>query len=99
MLCKSLNIKIHKTCFYACEIWSLALRKEHRLRIVSISGPKREEVARGWKGLNNEELHNLYDSLNIIMVLKPGGIIWARNVARMGGMRNAYKILAVSRVS
>jgi hypothetical protein len=23
-------------------------------------GPKREEVAGGWRRLNNEELHNLY---------------------------------------
>jgi hypothetical protein len=42
-------------------------------------------VARGWKRLNNEELHNLYASPNIIRV--------ARHVARKGGMRNAYSIL------
>jgi hypothetical protein len=28
---------------------------------------KREEVARGWRRLHNEELHNLYSSLNIIL--------------------------------
>jgi hypothetical protein len=26
-----------------------------------IFGPKREEVAGGWRRLHNEELHNLYD--------------------------------------
>jgi hypothetical protein len=31
-----------------------------------IFGPKREEVAGGWRRLHNEELHNLYTSLNII---------------------------------
>jgi hypothetical protein len=32
--------------------------------------PKREEVAGGWRRLHNEELHNLYTSLNIIRVIK-----------------------------
>jgi hypothetical protein len=31
-----------------------------------IFGPKGEEVAGGWRKLHNEELHNLYTSLNII---------------------------------
>jgi hypothetical protein len=33
-----------------------------------IFGPKREEVAGGWRTLHNEELHNLYASQNIIRV-------------------------------
>jgi hypothetical protein len=35
-----------------------------------ICGPKREEVAGGWKRLHNEELQNLYASPNIIRVIK-----------------------------
>jgi hypothetical protein len=35
-----------------------------------IFGPKGEEVGGGWKRLHNEELHNLYASLNIIGVIK-----------------------------
>jgi hypothetical protein len=32
-----------------------------------IFGPKREEeTGQGWRKLHNEELHNLYSSLNII---------------------------------
>jgi hypothetical protein len=31
-----------------------------------IFGPKRNEVIGGWRKLNNEELHNLYSSPNII---------------------------------
>jgi hypothetical protein len=31
-----------------------------------IFGPKREEVARGWRRLHNEELYDLYTSSNII---------------------------------
>jgi hypothetical protein len=40
---------------YGCEIWSLALRVEHRLRdfenrvLKRIFGPKRGDVKRGWK--------------------------------------------------
>jgi hypothetical protein len=35
-----------------------------------IFGPKCQEVAGGWRRLHNEELHNLYDSPNIIRVIK-----------------------------
>jgi hypothetical protein len=35
-----------------------------------IFGPKRKEVAGGWRRLHNEELHNLYASQNIIQVIK-----------------------------
>jgi hypothetical protein len=56
-------------------------------------GPKGEQVAEGWRGINNEELHNLYASPNI-RVVKSRRMIWAGHVARMGRMRNAYSILA-----
>jgi hypothetical protein len=48
------------------EIWSLTLSKERRLRVFEnrrlgrISGPKKEEVAEGWRRMHNEELRNLY---------------------------------------
>jgi hypothetical protein len=35
-----------------------------------IFGPKGEEVARGWRRLHNEELHNLYTSPNIVRMIK-----------------------------
>jgi hypothetical protein len=53
----------------------LTLREEHRLKVSEngilrrIFGPKREEVAGGWRRLHNEELHNLYDSPNIIRAI------------------------------
>jgi hypothetical protein len=34
------------------------------------SGPKREEVAKGWRRLHHEELHNLYASPSIIWEIK-----------------------------
>jgi hypothetical protein len=58
-----LKIRIYKTIIlpvvlYGCEIWSLTLREEHRLRVFenrvlrSIFGPRRVEVTRGWRELN-----------------------------------------------
>jgi hypothetical protein len=35
-----------------------------------IYGPKRQEVAGGWRRLHNEELHNLYASPDIIKIIK-----------------------------
>jgi hypothetical protein len=55
--------------------------------------PNEEEVAGYWRRLHNEEPHNLYTSPNIIRVIESWRMRWAGQVARMGGMRNAYKIL------
>jgi hypothetical protein len=51
-------------------------------------GPKREEVAGGWRGLHNEELRNLYASTNIITVIKSKRVRLAGYVARVGEVRN-----------
>jgi hypothetical protein len=52
-----------------------------------IFGPKRDEVAGGWRKLHNEELHGLYSSPSIVRVIKARRIRWAGHVARMGEMR------------
>jgi hypothetical protein len=58
-----------------------------------IGGPKREEVAGGWRRLHNEELRNPYASPNIIIrAIKSWRMRWAGHVTRMVKMRNAYKI-------
>jgi hypothetical protein len=54
-----------------------------------IFGPKREVVARGSRRLQNEELHNLYASPNIIKVIKLRSMKWARHVTRTEEMKNA----------
>jgi hypothetical protein len=56
-------------------------------------GPKREEVARGWGRLQNEELHNLYTSPNVIRVMKSRRRRWTGHVARMRAMRRVHNIL------
>jgi hypothetical protein len=58
-----------------------------------ICGPKREEVAGGWRRQHNEELHNLHVSPNAIRVIRSRRMRWVVHVAGMGEMRNAYKIL------
>jgi hypothetical protein len=51
------------------------------------------EVARGWRKLHDEELHNLYASPNIIRAIKSRRIRWVKHVARKREMRSVYKIL------
>jgi hypothetical protein len=48
-----------------------------------IFGPKREEDG-SWRKLHNDELHNLYSSLNIVRMIKSRRMRWARPVACMG---------------
>jgi hypothetical protein len=81
LLSRNVKIKICKTIIlpvvlYGCETLSLTLREEHRLRVFEnrvlrrIFGPKRDEVAGGWRKLHNEELHGLYSSPIIVRVIK-----------------------------
>jgi hypothetical protein len=56
-------------------------------------GPERKEVAEDWRRLHNEELHNLYESPNIIRVIKSRKIRWTGHVACKGELRNSYSIL------
>jgi hypothetical protein len=58
-----------------------------------IFGPKREEVAVGWRRLHNGELHNLYASPNFIRLMKSRSMKCVRHVARTEELRNAYNIL------
>ena len=61
---------------YGCETWSLALRKECKLRVFEnrvlrrVFGPKRDEVKGEWRRLHNKELYLLESSPNIIRVIK-----------------------------
>jgi len=52
-----------------------------------------EEVAGGRRKLHNEELHNLYSSPNIIRVAKGRTLRWVEHGARVGDVRNEYKIV------
>jgi len=58
-----------------------------------IFGPKREEVAGGWRRLHDEEIHYLYPSPNVISVTKSRMMRWTGHVAWRKEMRYAYGIL------
>jgi hypothetical protein len=54
---------------------------------------KRDEVRAEWRKLHNEELNDLYSSPNIVRVIKPRRLRWARHVTRIGERRGIYNIL------
>jgi len=77
---KNFKLKIYKTIIlpvvlYGYETWSLILREECRLRVFEdrilrrIFGPKRDENGE-CRTLQNEALHSLYSSPNIVRVIK-----------------------------
>ena len=78
---------------------SLTLREEHRLRVFEnrvlrrILGRKRDGLTGEWRKLHNEELNDLYSSLNIVRVIKSRRIRWAGHVARMEEGRGVHKVL------
>jgi hypothetical protein len=107
LLSRNVKVKIYKTIIllfvlYGCETWSLTLREEHRLRVFEnrvlrrIFGPKRDEVTgecRKEELEENEELHNLCSSTNIIKHIKSETVRWVEHVARLGEERKVYKVL------
>jgi hypothetical protein len=57
------------------------MRRMFENRILrSIFGPKRDEVTGGLRKVQNEELHNLYSSPNIIRMIKSTKMIWTEHV-------------------
>ena len=74
------------------------MREERRLKVFEdrvlrrIFGPKRDEVTSEWIKLH-EELNDMYFSPSIIRVTKSRRIRWAEHVARMGEMRDVYRVL------
>jgi hypothetical protein len=48
-------------------------------------------VTGSWRKVHNEELHNLYASLNILRTMKSRKMRFAGNVARVGAKRNTHE--------
>jgi hypothetical protein len=69
------------------------LREERKLKVFEnrmfrrIFGPKRDEVTGDWRKLHNEELHDLYSSLNIVQVIKLRIMRWAGHLRGWVGER------------
>jgi len=97
LLSKNLKIKIYRNLIllvvlYGCETWPLTLQEERKLKVfekmvLRRTGPRRDEVTGEWRRLHNEELNDLYCSLNIVRVIKWRRIRWAGHVARVGEER------------
>jgi hypothetical protein len=76
-------------------LWYVTLSPVVRWKLNSVtfySIPKRDEVTGGSRKLHNEELHNLYSSLSITIMIKSRRMRWAGHVAWMGrrGMHIGY---------
>jgi hypothetical protein len=82
-----------------CETLSLTPKAEHKLKVFANRvlrrkhGPKRVEVAGGWRSLYDEEVQNLDPLPDIIRVINSRRVRQVGLVAHMGEMRNSCKIL------
>jgi hypothetical protein len=103
LLSRNIKVKIYKTIILPvvlcwCEIWSVTLRKEHRLRVFAnrvlrrIIGPNRDEVMGQRRKLHNGELHNLYSLPDIVRQIKSRRMRWAGHVTCTGERRNVYRV-------
>jgi hypothetical protein len=97
-----LKVKIQKkkNSLYGCKSWSLTLREERNgFRVFEkrvlwiIFGCKRKEVAEDWKRLQNEELHKLDVSSDVVRLIKSRRMRWSWHVACTRNVRNSFKVL------
>jgi hypothetical protein len=84
LLSKNIKIKIYRTIIlpvvlYGCEIWSLTLWKQYKVKQFDRRVPVKdcgsgeeedEKVTRQWRELQDEELYDLYSSSNFIPDMK-----------------------------
>jgi hypothetical protein len=86
---------------YGFQTWSLKLREEYRLRafenrmLRTIFGPRRHKLTGEWRRLHNEELYNLYCSINCIRVIKLKKNDMGGECSTYGERTRAYRILFV----
>jgi hypothetical protein len=59
--------------------------------LMRLFGPKRDEVAGGWRELHNEALLNLCLGQHIIRMIISKMISWAEHISLMGEKRSSYK--------
>jgi len=104
LISKNFNIKVYRiiilsVVLYGCETWSLTLREERKLSVFEnmmlrrLNGRRKDEVTGERRRLHNEELNDLYSSLNTVRVVKSRRMRWAGHVARMGEERVVYRVL------
>ena len=88
------NINILPVVLYGCETWSLTLGEECGLRVFEnrILSPRGMRMRSG-EGSQNEELHSLYRSPNLVRVIKSKRMRWAGHIVRMEEGKNVFNIL------
>ena len=59
-------------------------------RVLRIFGPNREDVTGECRKLHNEELNDLYFSLNVVRMVKSRRIRWTGHVARIGKVYTGF---------
>jgi hypothetical protein len=75
------------------------LREERTLKVFEnrvlrrVFGPKRDGVTEQWRKRENEEANDLYSSPSIIQMFKSRRMRWTGQVARMGEISDAYRVL------
>jgi hypothetical protein len=77
-----IQITILPTVLYRSEIWSLALREDHRLSVFE------KRVVKGCRILHNEEFHALYSLSSTTRTIKQRKMRLAWNMAQMRIKRN-----------
>ena len=91
--------KTAKGFLCGCETWSLTLREERSLRMFhnrvprKVFGPKRDEVRGEWRKLHNEELNDLYCSLNTVWMISWRRMRWTGHVALWEEKERLYRVL------
>lgn len=58
-----------------------------------VSGPKKDEVERGWRKVNSEELHSLRSLPDTVKVTGPRWMKREGSVMSKSNIRNVYKVL------
>jgi hypothetical protein len=66
------------------DTWSLTLRVLESRVLRKMLGPKRDEVTGEWRRMNNEELHDLHSSPNVLQVVKSTQKRQVGDVVHMG---------------
>jgi hypothetical protein len=85
------STKYHRKKFL-CQQHKSTQEIANKCLYVILFGPKREEDG-SWRKLHNGELYDLYSSPNIVRVIKSRRMRWAGHVARMGEVRDVYRVL------
>ena len=58
-----------------------------------IFGPNRDKVTGELRKLHNEELNDLYSSLNFVWVINSRRMRWAGHTVRMEERRGVYRVI------